>query len=148
MILDTLLQVSLYYPVHSRFKEAFGYLSTVTPAIADGRIDIGGNGLYASVNSYTPKSKSAAVIECHRRYIDIQIVLSGIEQIGFAPLSRCTACGYDAQKDFERLEGVLDYFPLTTGMFAILFPTDGHAPGIAVDETPSMVRKLVVKIPL
>ena len=55
---------------------------------------------------------------------------------------------YDEEKDivfYERLEPESD-FVLSEGCFAVLTPKDIHCPCVAIDEKPSPVLKVVVKI--
>jgi biofilm protein TabA len=50
-----------------------------------------------------------------------------------------------ADRDFVPLAGDGDFLTLTAGDFMLLFPEDGHMPGIAVGA-PRPVTKAVFKI--
>lgn len=120
--------------------------------LPDGRIDIDGDKVYALVQSYESKmERDKPTFEAHRKYIDIQYVASGIEILGWAPLDTVTiTVPYDQEKD--ALLGVVpvdEWTPVrfTAGQVIILYPTDAHAPSLAVDQ-PEIVKKIVMKIAL
>ncbi len=89
--------------------------------------------------------------EAHREYIDIQYVVSGTEILGWVPLDAVTTTvPYNAEKD-----AVLGKVPddewtpvrFQTGQVIVLYPTDAHAPGLAIDQ-PEYIKKIVMKIAL
>ena len=84
--------------------------------------------------------------EAHRKYIDIQYLLSGEEAIGVGAVSDMTE-EVSAKPDGAVwfYHGPLSQIKLGSGSFAVLFPQDAHAPGIAVGA-PAPVRKVVVKV--
>jgi biofilm protein TabA len=112
------------------------------------RYDIDGDNLYAPVSEYLTKNEEDARFEAHKKYIDIQYVVSGKELIGVAPKSQKKDVlePYDGTKDIE--------FLIITGgenrlaipdRFFIFFPEDAHRPGLKDGEN-SPVRKIVVKV--
>ena len=102
-------------------------------------------GCYALVSDYTPKPLAEGRWEAHRRYLDLQYVVSGVERMGVAPASRMRECSYEADRDLAWLEGPGDFLTLGAGQFMILWPGDAHMPGIDAG-VPGPVRKVVVKI--
>jgi YhcH/YjgK/YiaL family protein len=60
-------------------------------------------------------------------------------------MSRLAPGAYEADRDFVPLAGDGDFLTLTAGDFMLLFPEDGHMPGIAVGAS-SPVKKAVFKI--
>ena len=146
MIVDRLSNSHLYDALGPRIKQALDYLrQTDLAAIEPGKYPLDGHDVYASVQQYTTKPKDEGRWEAHRRYIDVQYVVNGAEQIGYAHLSRLTAGEYDADKDLLRLTGHGDLVSMPSGTFMLLLPEDAHMPGLAVDA-PSPVKKIVVKI--
>jgi YhcH/YjgK/YiaL family protein len=85
--------------------------------------------------------------EAHRKYIDVQYVHRGAELFGYASLRELKAGSYDEAKDFLSLQGgeMGDFFRVGEGTFVVLFPQDGHMPGMAI-STPQPVKKFVVKV--
>jgi len=88
--------------------------------------------------------------EAHRRYIDIQYLVSGIERIGYTPVANLAlTTPYDEDKDVAFYQGHGDILTLEPGMFAVFFPHDAHMPMLCeAGGSPKQVRKIVVKIPV
>ena len=64
------------------FVESFDFLKTLDPNSEEKRYELG-NGIYAVIESYSSKPLSEGRIEAHKKYLDIQMVLSGSEKIGW-----------------------------------------------------------------
>ena len=112
-----------------------------------------GEGVSAAVSEYESKTLEAAKFEAHRRFIDVQIILSGEEIIGVMPtekmkLGDCIG-EYNEDKDVEfyRNCGEYESHVLRAGDFLILYPEDGHMPGLRVSG-PVTVKKIVLKVPV
>jgi YhcH/YjgK/YiaL family protein len=138
-----------YFGHKERWDKAFEFLkSNDLASLEIKRYDIDGDNLYATVSEYLSKNESDARYEAHKKYIDIQYVVSGKELIGIAPLSQKKEEleAYDPVKDIEfmTVEGGKDYMALPDRFF-ILFPDDAHRPGLK-DMENSPVRKIVVKV--
>jgi biofilm protein TabA len=130
-------------------QKAIAFLQQVrSQSLADGRVEIDGNRVYALVQSYDTKI-SEPKFEAHRQYLDIQYIASGEEVIGWAFLDRMIVdAPYDEAKDacLGRVPA-LDVTPvrLSAGQLAVLYPSDAHAPKLAAN-TPTAVKKIVVKV--
>lgn len=149
MIFDTISHFKQYLPIHSFFLDIASFLNTIdNKAIEIGKYELP-NTSYALVSEYSSKDQKECIIECHRKYIDIQIVLEGIENIGYCSLESCTAISeYDEKKDFQKLNGIPEFIALKPGTFVIFFPQDGHMPQVCYEKVPSMIKKLVIKVPV
>ena len=78
MIIDTLAESQLIYPLHPSFEQAFTFLrSTDLKSLPTGRISIDGDAIYALVQEYQTKPVDQGKWESHKRYIDIQYIVSG-----------------------------------------------------------------------
>ena len=96
---------------------------------------------------YETKRESEVPFEAHRKLWDLQIVLSGREYIGYAPLASLKeTAAYDAKKDIAFYSGSGQNLLLERGMAMLLAPWDGHMPGVSVTEVPSYIQKIVVKL--
>ncbi|HUW06674.1 MAG TPA: YhcH/YjgK/YiaL family protein [Williamwhitmania sp.] len=108
-----------------------------------GPINLQGDKLFVSPFSGVGKARHEAKLEVHRRYIDLQLLMEGNEEIGWCPLSLChqETTPYDEEKDiaFYR-DSPRDFLKLTPGYFAVFFPDDAHAPLIGED-----IKKMVFK---
>jgi len=107
------------------------------------------NGTYANVQEYT--SHVGGKFECHRAYIDVQYVVSGNEITKLAPLEAAQEpfAEFNTEKDcqlFATASEPVD-IKLNKDTFAIFFPHDLHAPGMA-DVDTCAIKKVVVKIPV
>ena len=146
MIIDQISNFHLYYPVHPRLRSAFDYIhQTDLSALSVGRVELDGENLFAMVQQYNSKPREQGIWEAHRRYMDLQMVIQGIENIGYANIAHLTQGEYDANKDFLPLFGEGDFLTLQNGNFVLLLPQDAHMPGIAINS-PAPVRKVVIKI--
>ncbi|MBI9111926.1 YhcH/YjgK/YiaL family protein [Maridesulfovibrio ferrireducens] len=149
MILDNLKQFSIYN-FGPAWEKAFEFLRELDISIEPGRCVIDGEKVFAQVSEYHTKLQDEGRFEAHRKYVDIQFLLSGREILGWADLpSLETEIIYDPERDVEFLKP-LPVTPslsrLVPGMFMAFFPEDGHMPGLAVGNKPEAVKKVVVKI--
>jgi len=147
MILDQLDQAACYYGIGARVEAGLRFLRGADLAgLANGRQAIDGDAVYALVSEYQTKSLGQGQWEAHRRYLDIQCLISGEEKMGYAPLSGLKVTQvYDAEKDCLFLEGLGDFLVVKPKMFILFMPQDAHLPGLAVG-VPSKVKKVVVKV--
>ena len=148
MILDHLANAAGYYGLGPRIAKALRFLSGENlEKLPEGRIAMDGARLYARVSGYETKAGTAGGIwEAHRRYLDIQCLIAGVEKIGYAGLAALKVTqAYDAGKDCEFLKGRGQFFILQPQNFAIFFPQDAHMPCRAAGR-PAPVRKVVVKV--
>ena len=132
--------------LNNRIIEGLEFLyKTDFSKLTDGRHVISD---YMYVNVETYQTKSDALYEAHRDYIDIQYIISGEEKIGVTKYSDCTEnTPYDKERDIEFLNGEGEFYPMRTGDYMILYPTDAHKPSISLSEQTT-VRKAVVKVKL
>lgn len=115
--------------------------------IPAGRYDLG-NGIAVSVQDY--KTFANPLAEAHKKYIDIQVVISGSERIWVGPLdSGIPETEYDEKNDCRlyRYDKQLEAVDMMPGQLTVLFPEDLHSPGNCISESVP-VRKLVFKIPV
>lgn len=138
-----------YFKNKERWDRAFVFLkNTDLSKLEVKRYDIDGDNLYASVMEYVTKNEEDAKFEAHRKYIDIQYVISGIEEMGVAPLSSLkeVTVPYDAAKEvgFMTVNGA-KFYQASPERFFIFFPSDIHRPGVKVGQN-SQVKKIVVKV--
>jgi YhcH/YjgK/YiaL family protein len=146
MILDTLARSDRYSSLHPLFARAFDFLrSTDLLALAPGMHTIQGEQLFAIVEDCAGRTRAEAQLECHRRYIDIQLVLEGVDEMGWKPLAECAdpATDYDDARDIRFFnDAPASWIATPPGSFCLFFPDDAHAPLVSA----GMVRKVVVKI--
>ena len=146
MILDKLENADLYKGLSTRLDKGFEYLkSTNLKSVAPGSYDIA-EGVRAIISEYNTKEIADAVIEAHEKFIDIQYLISGEEQIGYTALAGQTpTIPYNPERDVVFYNEEVSYTKLSEGMFAVYFPTDLHQPGVKISISAS-VKKCVIKV--
>lgn len=146
MILDALEAMDRYSAIHPGFTAAFEYLRSIdADGFSSGKREIIGDKLFATASINNGVGVSAARLEAHRKYIDIQYSVGGIDNIGWRHLSRCSGKDgvYDTERDVIFYSDIPEtWFGLVPGTCAIFFPEDAHAP-LAVNGN---LHKIVLKI--
>ncbi len=147
MIVDNLENLELYFALNNKLKIISEYMqNNDLLAMEVGKYKIDGDDLYLSLQEYISKSESVAKPELHREYIDLQLVVSGIEKIGYADNKNITAhYDYDESKDLQFVDSNVEFIEAVPNKFFIFYPQDLHMPSIAINE-PQKVKKAVFKI--
>ena len=145
--------MSRFEEIKAISEEAYAFMNAFeADKIADGRHELGG-GVYANISTYTTRTRAESMYEAHRKYIDIQWIISGREIISTEPLNvmHGYAClqPYNEENDCElyanNFDGIDHY--LEEGCFAVYLPEIAHMPNICAGG-PSKVRKVVIKVPV
>ncbi len=105
-------------------------------------------GMFAVVSEYETLSKEGKKPESHKKFVDVQCIISGEEQIGVA-FEGAEQGNYGGEKDLQFYGSVEEeaFFTLKKGGFAVFFPGEIHRPGV-ISKRERRVRKCVVKISL
>jgi len=147
MIFDQLKHAQIYFPLGERIQKALEYLmNTDLKALEPGKYEIDGDEIYSIVSQYDTKPVTSGKWEAHKKYLDIQYIVEGKEKIGYSFSNKMIVTQeYDDNKDIMFLKGEGYFLTAEAGHFALLFPSDIHMPGIAINiSTP--VKKIVVKV--
>ena len=149
MVVDKLAN-SHKYPFGKAWESAFEFLNSISAETKDGRYEIQGDDIYALVMSYETLTKDKAMLESHKKYIDIQSTLRGVEAYEcHSRDSLIVKNPYDTQKDIEFYETnakAHSLLEIKVGDFAMFFPHDAHMPCLRVDGKAEQIKKVVVKI--
>ncbi|MDA0750637.1 MAG: YhcH/YjgK/YiaL family protein [Verrucomicrobia bacterium] len=146
MIIDEICKADEYFDLSEGIRTALRFLQeTDMDALEPGRHTVEGDRVFAIVESYQTKPMADGFWEAHLKHLDVQCVISGEEQIGYAPVSSMVAEPYDEDRDFYKLKGNGNFVTLRPGMFALLKPQDAHMPGISIQES-RQVKKIVIKV--
>lgn len=138
----------LYFENQKRWNEAFQFLSEQNfEKLEKGRYELKGTDLFVSVDEYVTQNEEDVLFEIHKKYADIQVLISGEEKIGVLPLGETTmAIPYDESKDVMFLNTEAENYRIATpGKFFLFFPDDAHRPSVKLVEN-SLVKKIVVKV--
>ncbi|TAK12823.1 MAG: DUF386 domain-containing protein [Acidobacteria bacterium] len=148
MIFDALSEAAPYFS-GAWWRDVLAFAATVTPATPVGEQQIRGEDLLVRVLDLTTGPAETAVLESHRRYTDVQIVIEGGEFIRVWPAAQLTVRDpYDAGRDVMFYEHPADapvVIDLMPGTFAVFRPQDAHMPAL-MKGAPARLRKMVFKV--
>ena len=102
MILDDLKNAARYCHLHAGFRQGFEFLQRADLlALAEGRHELLGDRVFALINRDPGRGHEGARLEAHRKYIDIQYLVDGSEEIGWRPTTECRELveAYDESRD-------------------------------------------------
>jgi YhcH/YjgK/YiaL family protein len=146
MIIDTLENAGRYYDLHPGLPKVFAFLKACRPAgFSAGQQVIDGDRVYAVFSEALGKGREQALLEAHRRYIDIHYTVDGRDEIGWRPVHECSTVAreYHLEKDIVFYsEQPRCFVPVPPGTFVIVFPQDAHAPLAGAGVS----RKVVIKM--
>lgn len=148
MIVSNLQNSQRVESLHPLFKTLFDYVKTHDLLHTElGRIVIEGDNLF--INNVNPECVSAdkQVLELHRDYIDVHILLEGAETIGWKAIEDLTTetKPYEKEGDCALFsDAPTTFVDMLPGQFVIVYPEDPHAPVIGQGK----IRKLIGKVKL
>ncbi|MEO6548787.1 MAG: YhcH/YjgK/YiaL family protein [Ferruginibacter sp.] len=115
-------------------------------SIPKGRYTVDGDNVYATVTEDASKDLEKTGWESHRKYIDLQYIISGEEKMGLYPVAKSTVTKeYDDKKDLANYTAKGKFYVAGPGTFFLFFPTDAHRPNITPGGN-KVVKKMVIKI--
>lgn len=146
MIFDHIDNAARFEAISPLVAQALAFVRRADLAeLPVGRYEIQGTQVFALVQDYLTKPESKGFWEAHRRYIDLQFLVTGRERIGFGRTARMVLRSHDEERDLSVLDGSGEFVEIGDGCFVLLWPDDAHMPGLQVSQ-PEPVRKIVVKI--
>ena len=138
MIADKLEKIETYTGISKALAVGLNLLKEVDFAsVPDGKYFADSEGVFYMVQSYETKEQNDTP-EAHRKYIDIQYIISGEEKIGFGNLGDMTEVKANPDGDIWFYHGPMSYVTLNSGFFCIYFPQDAHVPSPPSSGLPSM----------
>ncbi|HDR1022528.1 TPA: YhcH/YjgK/YiaL family protein [Pasteurella multocida] len=132
--------------------EVCEYLKTLDlNGLEIGRHDITDQ-IYMNVMSFDTTAADSKQAEMHRKYVDVQLLISGAENIEYSVVYPNLAdyTEYNDQDDYQLTPEIAHKSTLTLkpNMFAVFLPYEPHKPGCNVDGQVVNLKKLVVKVPI
>ena len=132
------------YPIAYKFLLTHDMMS-----IGEKRYELG-NDAYVNVESYETCQFEERRYESHLKYIDIQCIIAGKENIIIEPVENLSVLEeYNPERDIifykNDIRGTDNN--MEAGDMLLLKPTDGHMPCVAI-EGIGHVKKAVFKIPV
>ncbi|MBR2722370.1 MAG: YhcH/YjgK/YiaL family protein [Clostridia bacterium] len=154
MIIGKVENFEQFEALHPRFPAAFAFAKElIANGFKPGRNDMAtpNNEIYANGNIYVTRTMDKAVMEVHYEYIDIQIMVEGQEQLYVPGLQtreqdHSYTGGGDCELFFMPDPNTCSRATVQAGDFVIFMPNEQHCPNMAINDEPSNVRKIVMKV--
>ena len=149
LVVDRLGNASQYHSLHPALAKAFAFLQRPDLAnLEPGKHLIDGERLFCMISKGPGKKKNEARLEAHRKYIDIQYLIAGRDEMGWRPAADCR----EVDQEYDKANDIMffkdkpqDWFEVATGSFIIFFPKDAHAPLISDGQLHKAVVKIAVE---
>ncbi len=151
MIVGKLVDLYRYKGIAKNIDTAIDYiLNNDLMALPKGKTVVDGDNVYINRDTYVARPLEECFFENHENYIDIQIVLKGVEVIGYTHISNPTLkvkVPYNPDKDVTKYEIPTTpdtiYIPVSEG-FALVYTEDVHLAKCKAND--EIVEKVVVKV--
>src|ERR1035437_971209 len=135
MVVDSLKNIEIYKGLSSDIYAALQFIANASPDIEPGTYTINEN-VKALVTEYLTIKDFERGYEAHKHVIDIQYPIIGLERIKWSPIENMNVnmnvnIPYDEAHDrtfFKDPSSQGTHIDIGKGIFAIMFPEDGHGP--------------------
>lgn len=130
------------------WDKAFAFLKEHDlKTLAKGKYPVDGDNVFVSVTEDPGKDFEKTNWESHRKYIDVQCIITGDEKMGEWPVAEATTITrpYDEAKDVANYTAPGKFYIVRAGSFIIFFPGEAHRPNITPGGN-KVVKKIVVKV--
>lgn len=148
MIIDTIDNIERYAALHPLFRQVFEYIkNTNLTALTNGRHVILEDQLFVIIQRGSGQARADAKLECHRKFIDIQLVLDGTDEMGWKPLADCLQITdeYNPLRDVQFFaDKPLNWLTTPANKFCIFFPEDAHSGMVSEHPLHKAVFKIAV----
>lgn len=148
MIIDTLCNIDLYKECPWDIYSGLTFIAQATDAIELGTYPINDR-VKAIVSEYPTVECFGRGYESHKRVIDIQYPIRGMERVKWSPIGGMDVnIPYDEEKDRTFYKHPSDQgtsIDIGNGVFAVMFPQDGHSPQHYVTQS-EIIKKITIKI--
>ena len=115
-------------------------------SLPKGKYLIDGDNVFATVSEAPTKNFDITNWESHRKYIDIQCIISGEEKMGIYAVAKAEVTKpYDINTDLAFYTASGNFFVAGPGTFFLFFPSDTHRPNITPGGN-EVVTKVVIKV--
>ncbi len=136
-----------YHLNQGAWDKAFAYLkNTDLKTLSNGRHVIDSDNVYAIVTEAPSKDYDKTAFESHKKYIDLQYVITGEEKMAKTPVTSVVVNKpYDEKADIAYYTGEGKIYTVPAETFMLFFPGEAHRPNITPGGN-KVVKKIVIKI--
>lgn len=151
MIKDNLQHIDYYNYLTKGIQYGLKYIkNTDFSTMENGKYELVEGKIFATIQDYFSKPVEEGKFEAHKKYMDIQFIIEGEENIGVGKIEDFNVTTeYDEEKDVLFLspidEDSYKFITLKEKEFAIFLPSDVHMPSL-ISETSCHVKKVVLKV--
>tara|TARA_B110000967_G_scaffold207064_1_gene255444 strand:- start:26994 stop:27449 length:456 start_codon:yes stop_codon:yes gene_type:complete len=149
MILDKIENSALYTGAHPKFHLVFDFIKNKDLlALPLGKHLLEDRSIFAIVMEYDTLDEKECKVESHKKYIDLQYMVSGAELTGVTSFEgQVPSTAYNEENDFQFYNLTnLPKLTLKERCFAVYYPDDIHQTTISIDGKSKKNRKVVFKI--
>ncbi len=131
-------------------KECVEYAKTHKLAdFEKGTHEIDGDRLFVNIVEYETTTADNRFWEAHRKYLDVQIMVQGREQIDMNFIQNMDLKEFDEDSDFQPMDGEKKAsVVLEEGDFLICYPSDAHRTAVCAGDQPEHAKKAIFKVKL
>ena len=145
MIFDSVKNIGRYSPILHHLEAGLAAVKALT-SYEVGRYEFEGG--YFKIQKGNTLQLEAGDYEAHRKYVDVQILLEGREQVVWTPLEKTSFKEYLDDRDMVICSAPVDQvITIEPGMFWVAFPDDAHKSCRHVSDQSSYV-KVLLKLPI
>lgn len=148
MIVDQLKNIETYKGISSDIYAGLQFIAKATLDIAIGTYPINDN-VKAIVSEYETIECFDRGYEAHKHVIDIQYPIRGVERVKWSPIEGMDInIPYEEDKDrtfYKNPSTQATHVDIGNGIFAIMFPQDGHSPQHYVEKS-ELIKKITIKV--
>jgi YhcH/YjgK/YiaL family protein len=148
MVIDNIKNADIYKGISEDIYAGLKYLQNVDSGIELGTYIINDR-VKAIVSEYQTLETFERGYEAHKHVIDIQMPVRGLERVKWSPISGMNInIPYSEEQDrtfFKDPHSQGIQVDIGNGIFAIMFPEDGHSPQHYIDK-PELIKKITIKV--
>lgn len=149
MIVDKIEKLKLYKEIPSEVVQFLSELDINNIKLGKRVLS---DSIYVNIEEYNTKNIEVANFESHDKYIDIQLLLEGSENIYYASRDNLSVkVPYDETRDIAFYSDSIQCYPyikLDGTNFMMIYPHEAHAPQVSSGNLSQKVLKVVAKIKL
>ena len=149
MIYCKLSYLKRYKNINANLDIAIDYIiNQDLYSLTDKKVDICPNSIYAFQSVNELKDNNEIFLEGHRFFIDIQIILDGVERFYLSDINESNEIDeYNSDTDYQKYTSCRkNYLDVSKGELVIVFPEDIHGPGYIAETEITKARKIVFKV--
>lgn len=147
MIFGNMQNLEEYSFLEEQVKECFEYAKEHDLASYEkGSHEIDGDRLFVNIVEYDTVAAEERFWEAHKNYLDVHLMLHGIEQIDLNFIQNMDVKEFVPKDDFLPMDGEKNSSViLRDGDFLICYPGDGHRTAVAVNGSQK-IKKAIFKV--